>query len=145
MIKVKVQAEDFNINEELKLIKDANIGALVSFIGLVRDVDNKLDAMILEHYPKMTKKSLKNIANQASNRWDISNIIIIHRFGKLKPKDNIVLVITTSSHRKDAFLANEFIMDYLKTKAPFWKKEIIDNNERWVESKSKDIKKANSW
>ncbi len=136
MDKIIIQQQDFNIIDELNLVhkNNNNIGATVIFIGTVREIsnNNKLIKMTLEHYPKMTEKSLLNIVKQARDKWDIYNTTIIHRIGELKPSEQIVLIITSSKHRQDAFLACEFIIDYLKTLAPFWKKEYTKNNNYWV-------------
>ena len=145
---VRVQTEDFNtdaiINDLTKDRKD--IGAIVSFIGLVRDLpDQSLQSMTLEHYPAMTEKALKGIVDNAMQRWDINDVAVIHRVGELKPADRIVLVVTLSAHRQDAFNAAEYIMDYLKTRAPFWKKETTSDGEHWVEAKSIDDDATNRW
>lgn len=134
-IKIKIQKNDFDLSTELALVaKNANnIGATVSFVGFVRDLPNQpLTKMILEHYPKMTEKALTLIANKAQQRWDLGNITLIHRVGELQVNDQIVLVIASSAHRKNAFDACEFMMDYLKKDAPFWKKEHTQNTSEWV-------------
>jgi molybdopterin synthase catalytic subunit len=123
MDKIIIQPQDFDLTTEVNLTKsnDSNIGAVVSFIGTVRDLeDASIRKLTLEHYPQMTEKALISIANQAHERWQLGNITIIHRIGDLSVNDQIVLVITTSKHRKSAFESCEFIMDYLKTQAPFW-------------------------
>ena len=145
---VRVQTEDFNtdaiVNDLTKDRKD--IGAIVSFIGLVRDLpDDSLQSMTLEHYPAMTEKALNGIVDTAMQRWDINDVAVIHRVGELKPADRIVLVVTLSAHRKDAFDAAEYIMDYLKTRAPFWKKETTSDGEHWVEAKTGDDDAINRW
>lgn len=145
---VRVQTEDFNtdaiVNDLTKDRKD--IGAIVSFIGLVRDLpDDSLQSMTLEHYPAMTEKALNGIVDTAMQRWDINDVAVIHRVGELKPADRIVLVVTLSAHRKDAFDAAEYIMDYLKTRAPFWKKETTSDGEQWVEAKTSDDDAINRW
>ena len=124
-----------------------NIGAVVSFVGQVRDLNDgdHVAAMTLEHYPGMTEKSLSGIVEQAVARWSIADALIVHRVGKLKPLDQIVLVLVASAHRKDAFAACEFMMDLLKTEAPFWKKEQTPNGERWVEAKDSDDQAKNRW
>lgn len=135
MNKIQIQQNDFDLSTELDLVaKNANhIGATVSFVGFVRDLKNApLTKMTLEHYPNMTEKSLALIANKAHKSWDLGNITIIHRIGELKLNEQIVLVITSSKHRKSAFEACEFIMNYLKTDAPFWKKEHSKNASQWV-------------
>ncbi|RUA06234.1 MAG: molybdopterin synthase catalytic subunit [Gammaproteobacteria bacterium] len=148
MDKIKIQQHDFDLSVEVALAKnnDSNIGASVSFIGFVRDLENTpITKMTLEHYPKMTEKALISIANQAHKRWKIGNITIIHRVGDLQSNDQIVLVVTSSKHRKSAFESCEFIMDYLKTQAPFWKKEHTNDSSYWVTSKSTDKDKSNRW
>lgn len=124
-----------------------DVGAIVSFIGLVRDMNDGdvINALTLEHYPEMTEKSLQVIELEAITRWDIIDSLIIHRVGTLKPQDQIVLVAVSSAHRGDAFKACEFIMDYLKTSAPFWKKEATNQGERWVEAKLSDDAAKARW
>jgi len=147
-MRIQVQEEDFNIaevNRELCAGR-SDVGAVASFIGLVRDMpQNRLQKMTLEHYPGMTEKSLGKIAETALQRWKILDIAIIHRVGELKPADQIVLVSVVSAHRKAAFAACEFIMDYLKTDAPFWKKETNEQGESWVEAKASDNKARGKW
>jgi molybdopterin synthase catalytic subunit len=145
---IRVQTDDFDLAQELTSMRSAgqgNVGAIVSFIGLVRDINDgdTVNALTLEHYPGMTEKSLQAIELEAKTRWDIVDSLIIHRVGRLQPQDQIVLVAVTSAHRGEAFHACEFIMDYLKTSAPFWKKEATNQGERWVEAKlSDDVAKA---
>ena len=145
---IKVQQQDFNVaevNREL-LAGRSDVGAVASFIGLVRDLPaTRLTTMTLEHYPGMTEKSLQKIVESANQRWGILDCAIIHRVGKLKPADQIVLVSVLSAHRKAAFQACEFIMDYLKTDAPFWKKETDDQGEKWVDAKESDNRAKNQW
>ena len=141
MDKIVVQEEDFDLSTEVALAQanDGNIGAIVSFVGLVRDLDDApIQKMTLEHYPGMTQKALQSIVDEAKKRWEIGNTTIIHRVGDLVVNEQIVLVVTSSKHRKDAFDACEFIMDYLKTQAPFWKKEVSEEGGKWVEAKSSD-------
>lgn len=148
MHKIIIQEQDFDLTTEVSLARNNsnNIGAVVSFVGVVRDLDEEpITKMTLEHYPQMTEKALASIANQAHDRWNLGNITIIHRIGDLMVNDQIVLVITTSKHRKAAFESCEFIMDYLKTQAPFWKKEHTQNSSKWVESKTTDKDQSNSW
>ena len=148
MDKIIVQKEDFDLSNEVKLARGNNsdTGAVVSFVGTVRDLEGtSLKSMTLEHYPEMTEKSLHEISTQARRRWDIQSITIIHRIGELRVSDQIVLVITTSKHRGDAFDSCHFIMDYLKTDAPFWKKESLENEDSWVESRKGDIDQKNHW
>jgi len=146
---VRVQTEDFDISAEIAALRRDNpgIGAIASFIGVVRDV-NEGDAvaeMTLEHYPGMTEKSIEDIIVQARGRWNIIGALVIHRVGTLKPLDQIVLVIVTGGHRGDAFAACEFIMDYLKTRAPFWKKEKTNTGARWVDARESDDVAAERW
>ncbi len=150
---VRVQLEDFNLDAELKGLREGNpnIGAIVSFIGLVRDVNEGdcVSTLTLEHYPGMTEKALEAIVAEAKSRWDVIDALIIHRVGTLQPTDQIVLVAVTSAHRGVAFKACEFMMDYLKTQAPFWKKENIMQNgeasERWVDAKDSDDMARERW
>lgn len=145
---VRVQQQDFDIaevNRELCAGR-SDVGAIASFIGLVRDLPkNPLKHMTLEHYPGMTEKSLAKIVDTARERWQILDCAIIHRVGELKPADQIVLVSVLSAHRKDAFAACEFIMDYLKTDAPFWKKETGKQGSQWVDAKHSDAKARDKW
>jgi molybdopterin synthase catalytic subunit len=146
---VRVQTEDFDLGAELAKLRQANpsIGALVSFVGQVRDVNDgdAINTLTLEHYPEMTQKALEAIEAEAKTRWDVIDALIIHRVGTLKPQDQIVLVAVTSAHRGEAFKACEFIMDYLKTSAPFWKKEATNQGERWVEAKVSDDEAKARW
>ena len=144
---VRVQTEDFDTGQELasRRLAEPSIGAIVSFIGQVRDMNDGdvINTLTLEHYPEMTQKALEAIENEAKTRWQLIDTLIIHRVGELKPLDQIVLVAVTSAHRGEAFHACEFIMDYLKTSAPFWKKEATNQGERWVEAKlTDDVAKA---
>jgi molybdopterin synthase catalytic subunit len=145
---IRVQASDFDIAEELALIRsNASVGAVASFIGLVRDLNDGsgISSLTLEHYPLMTEKALSEIVRAAESRWRILSSTIIHRIGELRPTDQIVLVIVASAHRGDAFAACEFIMDYLKTQAPFWKKEQTPDGSRWVEARDSDDSAASRW
>ena len=151
---VLVQVDDFDVGAELGNLRLANpsIGALVSFVGQVREFTTKavnngdsINSLTLEHYPEMTQKALESIENEAKARWELINTLIIHRVGTLKPQDQIVLVAVCSAHRGEAFKACEFIMDYLKTSAPFWKKEATDRGERWVEAKVSDDQAKARW
>jgi molybdopterin synthase catalytic subunit len=136
-MKVSVQAQDFDAGAEIRaLSRDPKVGAVASFVGVVREV-----AMTLEHYPGMTERALQKIVEEARGRWQVMDCTVIHRHGALKPTDQIVLVVVASAHRGDAFAACEFIMDYLKTQAPFWKKEAAG----WVEARSSDDKAAERW
>ena len=148
MDKVIVQAKDFDLTTEVNLARSKNpqIGAIVSFVGTVRDLQSEtLKSLTLEHYPEMTEKLLESIIIKARSRWELENITIIHRVGKLLISDQIVLVIVTSKHRQEAFDSCNFIMDYLKTDAPFWKKESSDKEEKWVDSSSNDKKQKKRW
>ena len=145
---IKVQKSDFDINLEIKKItaNNKNIGGVGSFIGIVRDNNDKnLKSMTLEHYPIMTEKMLEKINSEAKTRWKLIDSIIIHRYGKLYPGDQIVLVATFSRHRKDALEACEFLIDWLKTKAPFWKLESTNNGDEWVKEKNSDLAAAKKW
>jgi len=145
---IRVQTEDFDIaglNHEL-LAGRTDVGAIASFIGLVRDLDgDPLQTMTLEHYPGMTESALQGIASRAQQRWQIADLGIIHRVGALAPADQIVLVSVLSAHRADAFAACQFIMDYLKTEAPFWKKEVSEQGAKWVESRDSDELARKKW
>ena len=147
MINIKIQTQDFDINKEIQSLKNNNkIGAVVSFIGFVRDiVGDNIEKMSLEYYPKMTERALEDIAILAKNRWNIDGITIIHRVGDLLIDEQIVLVLTTSTHRGEAFSSCEFIMDYLKTDAPFWKKEYKKSGAKWVEANIKDTAQKLKW
>ena len=148
MDKIIIQHEDFDLTTEVALARASNssIGAIVSFVGTVRDLDSKnLNTMTLEHYPGMTEKSLQSIAENAKIKWKLQSVTIIHRIGKLDINDQIVLVITASKHRQEAFESCNFIMDFLKTDAPFWKKETTTTAEKWVESRTQDIEKKKQW
>lgn len=146
---VRVQEADFDTGAELAALRagDARVGALASFLGLVRDLNDgtSVSEMTLEHYPGMTEKALEEIVAQAKGRWDIYDALVIHRVGPLKPCDQIVLVAVTSAHRGEAFAAYEFIMDYLKTRAPFWKKEVTPDGGRWVDARETDDSAAERW
>ena len=138
MIKIKIQSEAFNIENEIKEIFRSKLnGATVSFIGSVRDLKSEnLKNLEIEHFPKMAEKVLDKTAQYAFKNWNLSQCIIIHRYGKLKIADPIVLIITSSPHRKEAFKANEYIIDFLKTNAPFWKKENTEKRSYWVNQKN---------
>ena len=146
---VRVQTENFDVGAEVNAMRlsNPNIGAIVSFVGQVRDLNDgdNVASMTLEHYPVMTEKSLESIVEQAKNRWAIEDALIVHRVGELKPQDQIVLVLVASAHRKDAFTACEFMMDYLKIEAPFWKKEQTPSGERWLEAKDSDDQAKSRW
>ena len=146
---VRVQTEDFDVSSELARLRGGNraVGAVAAFIGTVRDVndDASVASMTLEHYPGMTEKALAEIVDAAKSRWDVIDALVIHRVGALAPSDQIVLVGVTSAHRGEAFSACEFIVDYLKTQAPFWKKEQTSAGARWVEARASDDDAAARW
>ena len=146
---VRVQTEDFDVGRELAALREADpsVGAVAAFVGTVRDVndDATVATMTLEHYPGMTEKALAAIIDDAKSRWAIADALVIHRVGALKPADQIVLVGVTSAHRGEAFAACEFIIDYLKTRAPFWKKEETPDGARWVEARASDDDAAARW
>lgn len=148
-MKISVQTQDFDVSAELAQMRAANpaIGAVVNFVGLVRDRNDGQDirTMELEHYPGMTEKSLQMIAEQARLRWNLIDALIIHRVGLLQPLDQIVMVAAASAHRGEAFAACEFMMDYLKTEAPFWKKESTTEGERWVDARESDSQAVSKW
>lgn len=146
---VRVQFEDFDTGAEIAVIRRSrkDVGAVVSFVGQVRDFNegDAVTSMTLEHYPGMTEKALTQIVDQAKQRWDIFDALIIHRIGELKPLDQIVLVAVSSAHREEAFSACQFIMDYLKTEAPFWKKEQTATGTRWVDARDSDDVARERW
>jgi molybdopterin synthase catalytic subunit len=150
---VRVQTADFDLSAEVAGLRAAQgpraaqIGAIATFIGTVRDINDGagVASMTLEHYPGMTERALEEIVAQARGRWDIFDALVIHRVGTLHPQDQIVLVVTVGAHRGEAFAACEFIMDYLKTQAPFWKKEQTPSGERWVEARASDDEAAAKW
>ncbi len=146
---VIVQEDDFDVSVQVDLLRaeSSETGAIVTFTGLVRDI-NQMDAvhgLYLEHYPGMTEKSIELILADARSRWDLIGIRVIHRVGHLSPRDQIVMVAVSSQHRQDAFLACEFIMDYLKTRAPFWKKEHTADGDRWLTTRNSDFDAATQW
>jgi molybdopterin synthase catalytic subunit len=146
---IRVQREDFDLGAELKALTEGNqsIGGVTSFVGLVRDRADgaAIAGMTLEHYPGMTEKQLAEIEAEAHRRWSLDAVLIIHRYGPLKPGDQIVLVATASAHRDAAFEACRFLIDWLKTKAPFWKLEETAAGPRWVEAKESDEEAARGW
>ena len=148
-MKISIQHEDFDITHETQVLRDAhsNIGAIVTFSGLVRDIESsrKILSLTLEHYPGMTEASLEKIISEAKVRWSILDATVIHRIGELMAEEQIVFVAVASLHRQDAFSACEFIMDYLKTRAPFWKKCRDELGESWVESKVSDQEADKRW
>ncbi len=146
---VRVQTEDIDSGREIESLTRgrADVGAVASFIGLVRDANDgsAVSGMTLEHYPGMTEKALEDICAQAHSRWDLIDTLVIHRVGPLRPGDRIVLVGVSSAHRGEAFAACEFLMDYLKTRAPFWKREDTPQGPRWVEARTSDDSAAERW
>jgi len=146
---VRVQTADFDIGAEIAAMRRGNpkVGAVASFIGVVRDLNegDRVAEMTLEHYPGMTEKALEKMVAEARSRWDIYDALVIHRVGTLKPGDQIVLVVVTGAHRGEAFEACEFLMDYLKTRAPFWKQEERDGGTDWVAAKASDDAAAERW
>jgi molybdopterin synthase catalytic subunit len=148
-MKILVQVEAFDLGAEVAALHAANpkVGAVVSFLGLVRDINagDGVNSLTLEHYPGMTERSLEQIIREAFDRWDLLDATVIHRVGELHPTDPIVMVAVASAHRGDAFAACAFIMDYLKTQAPFWKKEQTDEGVRWVEARESDELAATRW
>ncbi len=146
---VRVQTDDFDVGAEIARLRagNANVGAVASFVGIVRDVNDGAGVSLLhlEHYPGMTERALEQIVQTARERWDVLDALVIHRVGDLRPTDQIVLVAVTSAHRGEAFAACEFIMDYLKTQAPFWKREQTPSGERWVEARQSDDAAAARW
>ncbi|MES2365141.1 MAG: molybdopterin synthase catalytic subunit MoaE [Pseudomonadota bacterium] len=149
MMKIIVSEKDFDIGAEMTALRAGNpqIGAIANFVGLVRDTNGGSDvaSMLLEHYPAMTHRALEAIVAEAGRRWSLLDVTVIHRVGELRPGDQIVLVAVASRHRADAFSACEFIMDYLKTQAPFWKKEQTPDGARWVEQRATDDQAAARW
>ena len=147
-MKILVQEAAFDAGAELNAFSAAqsNMGAIVSFTGIVRDLEGGgLQQMDIEHYPGMTERALEKIANDALGRWDLGDVLVIHRYGSLTPDEQIMMVATASKHRKDAFEAADFLMDYLKSRAPFWKKEKTDAAQDWVASKQADEDALTRW
>jgi molybdopterin synthase catalytic subunit len=146
---IRVQREDFDVGAELAALTDGktNIGGLACFVGLVRDVagPDRIAAMTLEHYPGMTERAIAEIEAEAQKRWPLEATLVVHRYGRLEPGDRIVLVATASAHRAAAFESCEFLIDWLKTKAPFWKLEETPAGPRWVDAKSSDDQAADRW
>ncbi|MCU0810891.1 MAG: molybdopterin synthase catalytic subunit MoaE [Thiobacillaceae bacterium] len=146
---IRVQSEAFDLGAEVDAMREGrtDIGAIASFVGLARDLNegSGVAAMTLEHYPGMTEKALAALVDEARSRWTLLDVSVIHRVGRLLPGDPIVLVAVASSHRGEAFAACEFIMDFLKTRAPFWKKEETPQGERWVEARASDDAAAERW
>ena len=148
-VSVRVQAGDFDLSAEVAQLRAANpkVGGIVTFVGTVRDLNEgaQVAEMELEHYPGMTEQSIQAIMEQAQQRWPIYDALVIHRIGPLKPMEQIVLVAVTSAHRGEAFAACEFIIDYLKTEAPFWKKEQTPDGARWVDARVTDETALDKW
>lgn len=146
---VRVQTADFDLTTEVAALRagDARVGAVAAFVGTVRDVNANAEvvAMTLEHYPGMTEKALADIETEARGRWALFGVLVIHRVGELRPQDQIVLVAVTAAHRGEAFAACEFIIDYLKTRAPFWKKETTPGGARWVDARDSDDAAVRRW
>ena len=146
---VRIQTDDFDAGAEVARLRhaDPRVGAVASFVGVVRDANDgdRVSSMFLEHYPGMTERELEKICDEARRRWNIFDALVVHRVGSLAPTDQIVLVAVTSAHRGDAFAACEFIMDYLKTRAPFWKREDTPAGQRWVEARASDDDAASRW
>jgi molybdopterin synthase catalytic subunit len=146
---VRIQTEDFDAGAEIAALRRNNprVGAVASFIGVCRDANDgaAVARMTLEHYPGMTEKAIEKIITEARERWGVIDVLVVHRVGELRPADQIVLVVVTGAHRGEAFAACEFIMDYLKTRAPFWKKEETPKGARWVEARVSDDEAARRW
>ena len=148
-VKIKIQNNDFDVSKETKILQENQTGAIVSFVGVVRGFDEKInsviEAMTLEHYPGMTELEIKKIVKQSYERWDITGATVIHRIGKLLPTDQIVFVGVSSRHRQNAFDSCNFIMDWLKTKAPFWKVEENEHQKKWVDYNLSDDEATKKW
>jgi len=144
---VRVQDAEFDLGAELNSFaaQQTGMGAVVSFTGIVRDIAEGLDVMQIEHYPGMTEKALAKIAQEAKTRWSLGDVLVIHRHGALSADDLIMMVATSAPHRVDAFAAAEFLMDYLKSRAPFWKKEVTKSGEDWVAAKEEDEDALTRW
>lgn len=147
-MRVVVQSAPFDLGHETQMFAcgRSDMGAIVTFTGVVRDlVGATLDRMVIEHYPGMTEKALEKIAQEASKRWNLGDVLVIHRYGEMRPGDMIMMVATTSPHRKDAFEAAEYLMDYLKSRAPFWKQEFTADGVEWVAAKDEDEDALDRW
>ena len=144
---VRVQSAPFDAGAELNAFSADHtaVGAVVSFTGIVRDTDSGLREMLIEHYPGMTEKAIAGIVDQAMDRWELADALVIHRYGPLKPGEQIMMVATASAHRAAAFEAADFLMDYLKSRAPFWKKEVTADGAAWVAAKEADEDALNRW
>jgi molybdopterin synthase catalytic subunit len=149
MLAVRVQAEPFDPAAEVAALRAGNpqVGAVVTFLGLMRDLNEgeRVEAMTLEHYPGMTERALEAIVAEAAGRWALEGVRVVHRVGELRPEEPIVLVAVASRHRGEAFRACEFVIDYLKTRAPFWKKERVGGGERWVAARHGDTEAEQRW
>ena len=149
IIKIKIQNEDFDMSVETKMLQQTNTGAIVNFVGIVRGYDEKndqiIDSMTLEHYPGMTESEIEKIIVESYKKWELTGITVIHRVGDLKPSDQIVFVGVSSKHRQNAFNGCNFIMDWLKTKAPFWKVEENNNKKNWVSFNDSDNQALKKW
>ena len=149
IIKIKIQNEDFDVSVETKMLQQTNTGAIVNFVGIVRGYDEKndqiIDSMTLEHYPGMTESEIEKIIVESYKKWELTGITVIHRVGDLKPSDQIVFVGVSSKHRQNAFNGCNFIMDWLKTKAPFWKVEEKNNKKNWVSFNETDNQALKKW
>ncbi|MEY8840888.1 molybdenum cofactor biosynthesis protein MoaE [Cribrihabitans sp. XS_ASV171] len=146
-MRVRVQEEPFDLGAEANAFAEGGManGAIVTFTGVVRDVTGGLAAMEIEHYPGMTEKAIAGIAEEARTRWTLGDVLVIHRYGRLAPGERIMMVATAAPHRKDAFEAAEYLMDYLKSRAPFWKKEITAAGAEWVAAKGEDEDALSRW
>ena len=149
LIKIKIQNEDFDVSDEIKILHQNNTGAIVNFIGVVRGYDEQnnqiINSMTLEHYPGMTESEIEKIVFESFQRWELTGVTVIHRVGNLKPSDQIVFVGVSSKHRQNAFDGCNFIMDWLKTKAPFWKVEENNNQKNWVDFNDSDNQALKKW
>ena len=148
-VKIKIQNQDFDVSEETKILRENQTGAIVNFVGVVRGFDEKnnslIDSMTLEHYPGMTELEIEKIVKQSCERWNITGVTVIHRVGKLLPSDQIVFVGVSAKHRQNAFDSCNFIMDWLKTKAPFWKVEENNKQKKWVDYNLSDDEATKKW
>ena len=148
-IKIKIQNEDFDVSDEIKILHQNNTGAIVNFVGVVRGYDENnnqiIYSMTLEHYPGMTEAEIEKLVFESFQRWELTGVTVIHRIGNLKPSDQIVFVGVSSKHRQNAFDGCNFIMDWLKTKAPFWKVEENNNKKNWVNFNENDNKALKKW
>lgn len=146
---ISIQESDFDVAAEMAALRrsSAKTGALVSFVGLVRDFssEGRIENIFLEHYSGMTEKALEKIIGEAAARWNLLGSRVIHRIGPLRPNDQIVLVATAAAHRREAFASCEFIIDYLKTAAPFWKREQTDHGGKWLETRDSDLRRMEHW